>query len=148
MDRKRKRKSFSVVEKLNALDKLLENHNNFAKTSRDTGVHRKQLRNWKNQENELRGTPNKKHRKTVWFKRKPRFERMENTLVEWIRTERAAKRSVSWYNIEVQHFYNEKLHRPEFEIIFFCYCRNKLFESQRKPDLKIFVQALDGFTAL
>jgi hypothetical protein len=67
MDRKRKRKSFSVLEKLNALDKLLENQSNFAKTSRDTGVHPKQLRNWKKQEDELRGTPNKKHRKTVWF---------------------------------------------------------------------------------
>jgi hypothetical protein len=35
MDRKRKRKSFSVVEKSNAFYKLLKNQNNFAKTSSD-----------------------------------------------------------------------------------------------------------------
>lgn len=91
----RRRKSYSVRDKLKALKVLKEFRGNISKTATQTGYDRKQIREWRNKESELiNSSYNKEKRRLIGGGRKAFFPEIEEKLYAWVRIERIEKRRI------------------------------------------------------
>ncbi len=95
---KKTRKSYTISEKLNALKVLKEFSGNIAKTSRQTNMDRKQIRELRNQENLLLNSSSIKQRRRLnGGGRKEFFPKLESDLIDWLRTERINNKNIVSY---------------------------------------------------
>ncbi|MCP4347603.1 MAG: hypothetical protein GY795_19030 [Desulfobacterales bacterium] len=101
----KKRHQFSIEFKVNALNKWRELNNNVSKAARDpsVSVDRQTLAGWIKLEEKLRAQVNKREKKRLKPNRHHlvKYQTLEADLVDFIRSERDAKRSVSYRRIIV-----------------------------------------------
>jgi transposase-like protein len=92
---KRRRKSYTVEEKLKALRVLKEFGGNILKTATHLHIDRKQLRNWRDKETVLINSHEKQYRRRLdGAGRKAFFPELEEKLYDWLRIERIEKRHI------------------------------------------------------
>lgn len=99
---RRKRKSYTIFEKLQAVEEVKKKYgNNLSAAERAMSISRKQLRTWIAEENKLRQCSKKqKTRRQGGAGRRPYFKEVETQLFEWVRSERSMKRSISWSRLQ------------------------------------------------
>jgi hypothetical protein len=91
-----KRRSFTVNQKLSALEELRRNDGNIDLTSRITGIARKNLREWRKNEEKL--IKQKKTARSSGSGRRPFWPLLEAEMVEWLFFERNERKSIITYN--------------------------------------------------
>jgi transposase-like protein len=93
---KRKRKCYTIADKIEAIKKVKET-NNLSAVSRQLKVDRKIIRGWVQTESELVNMQNKKKKRRIGRGRKPSFPQIEEQLYEWFKSERLDKKWVVNY---------------------------------------------------
>jgi transposase-like protein len=87
----RKRKSYTLDEKVAAIKKLKELNGKIAKTSRELNIDRKCLREWRDNEEKLVNLLHKRKQRKAFFKE------LEEKLLMWVKSERLDKKNIVNY---------------------------------------------------
>ena len=77
---KRKRRSYTIQDKISALAKIKEFNGNIAKVSRKLNIDRKCLCEWRNNEEKIVNLPHKRKLRKIGCGRKPFFKQLEEKL--------------------------------------------------------------------
>jgi hypothetical protein len=112
-----KKKSYTLKEKLEGLQKLRANNGNISMTALDLQITRKMLRNWRKDEDKMLRQNNIKTTKRMCGESSPKWPELEKMLVDWVNIERGErKRIISTYNIRDKAFeVAEELSIPDFK---------------------------------
>ena len=112
-----KRHNYSVSLKLEVIDRYRELNKNMSKTSKEFNIPRSVIYGWINQEDKLRSSDLKRTSKRVKRKHTLKYDQLETDVLRFVRSERAAKRSISYrqivaYALEIN---SQKFKHPDFK---------------------------------
>ena len=112
-----KRHNYSVSLKLEVIDRYRELNKNTLKTSKEFNIPRSVIYGWINQEDKLRSSDLKRTSKRVKRKHTLKYDQLETDVLRFVRSERAAKRSISYrqivaYALEIN---SQKFKHPDFK---------------------------------
>ena len=96
MSETKRKRSYTIQDKLSALAKIKEFNGNIAKVSRELNIDRKCLREWRNNEEKIVNLPHKRKLRKIGCGRKPFFKELEDKLI-WVKLERMDKRNIVNY---------------------------------------------------
>ena len=112
-----KRHNYSVSLKLEVIGRYRELNKNVSKTSKELNIPRSVIYGWINQEDKLRSSDLKRTSKRVKRKHTLKYDQLETDVLRFVRSERAAKWSISHrqivaYALEIN---SQKFKHPDFK---------------------------------
>ena len=73
--------------------------NNVSLASRELGIDRKRIREWRDKEGTYLETPDKKRKRAIGSGRTPKFPHIEQQLFTWFQSQREKRLSVNYFRV-------------------------------------------------
>ena len=99
-----KQRAYSIAEKLNAVKRVKELSGNLSAASRELGIDRKRLREWRNKESEFTNMTDKRRKRRIGGGRHPMHAELKNKLCRWVSNQRSKKIIVNYRLLREQAF--------------------------------------------
>ena len=134
MSQTKRKRSYTIQDKISVLAKIKEFNGNIAKVLRELNIDRKCLREWRNNKEKIIYLPHKRKLRKIGCGRKPFFKKLEEKLFIWVKLERMDNRNIVNYR-----YMREKTHQiaNELKITDFIGSDKWLFNFCRRHELAI-----------